>query len=169
MYSGYLKFRFDDNFNKQTSFLLACNLKIHHLKKMFCSRRLQMFKLQSIMGNYVSFLVELLMIFFRQMRTNPTTILTIYEHLWISLAIFNYIYTLLMIYRLITGLDMYILVWSESSVAYGYICGESIKVLLSVAVIVSGTCRMHQIEGESLNIVKALICTAVLIEILGTL
>jgi hypothetical protein len=74
-----------------------------------------------------------------------------------------------MLYSLTTSLDVCIFVGSESSVAYGYMLRESIRILLSVALIVSGTCRIHQIEGESLNIRGALICTAVLIGILGTL
>jgi hypothetical protein len=48
---------------------------------MFCSEDIQMFRLQSIMVNYVSFLVELRTVFFRRVRTNPTTVLTIYEYI----------------------------------------------------------------------------------------
>jgi len=46
------------------------------------------------MGNYVSFLVELLTVFFRRMRTNPPAVLIIFEYILISLSIFNYTYTL---------------------------------------------------------------------------
>ena len=72
-----------------------------------------------------------------------------------------------MISILVISLDEYIVMRSESSAAYGYIRSESIRIFLSVALIVSGTCRIRQIEGESLNIIRALICTAVVIEILG--
>jgi len=72
-----------------------------------------------------------------------------------------------MISKLVISQDEYIMMRSESSAAYGYIRNESIRILLSVALIVSGTCRIRQIEGESLNIVRALICTSVVIEILG--
>ena len=72
-----------------------------------------------------------------------------------------------MISKHVISLDEYIVMRSESPAAYGYIRSESITILLSVALIVSGTCRIRQIEGESLNIVSALICTAVVIAILG--
>jgi hypothetical protein len=48
---------------------------------MLCSERIQMFRLQGIMGNYVNFLVELLTVFFRRMRTIPITVLTICEYI----------------------------------------------------------------------------------------
>jgi len=80
--------------NKATSFLLVCNLKIRNLNEMFCSVCIQMFRLLSIMGYYVSFPVELRTVFFRRMRTNPTTVLTIYEYILISLSIFNYTYAM---------------------------------------------------------------------------
>jgi hypothetical protein len=69
--------------------------------------------------------------------------------------------------ELVISLDEYTVMRSESSVANGYIRSESIRILPSVALIVSGTCRIRQIEGESLNILRALICAAVVIEILG--
>jgi len=61
---------------------------------MFCSVRIQMFRLHSIMGNYVNFLVELLTVFFRRMRTSPPTVLTVFEYILISLSIFNYTSTI---------------------------------------------------------------------------
>jgi len=69
--------------------------------------------------------------------------------------------------KLVISLDEYIVMRSEGSAAHGYIRSASKRILLSVALIVSGTCRILQIEGESLNILRALICTAVVIEILG--
>jgi len=57
---------------------------------MFCSARIRMFGLHYIMGNYVSFLGESPTVFFRRMRGNPATVLTIYEYMLTSLSIFNY-------------------------------------------------------------------------------
>ena len=72
-----------------------------------------------------------------------------------------------MISKHVISLDGYIVMKSESSAAYGYIRSESIRILLSVALIVSGTCRIRQIEGESLNIIRDRICAAFVIAILG--
>jgi hypothetical protein len=72
-----------------------------------------------------------------------------------------------MISKLVSSLDKYIVMRSESSAAYGYIRWETRRILLSVALIVSGTCRIRPIEGESLSIIRVLVCTAVVIEILG--
>jgi len=74
-----------------------------------------------------------------------------------------------MISKHVISLDEYIVMRSESCAAYGYILNESIRILLSVALIVSGTCRILLIEGESLNIIRVLICTAVVIAVLGML
>jgi len=67
----------------------------------------------------------------------------------------------------VISLYEYIVMRSESSAAYGYIRRESIIVFLSVALIVSGTCRIWRRDGKSMNIIRALICTAVVIAILG--
>jgi len=64
------------------------------MDKMFFSARIQMFELQSIMINSVSFREELRTVFIRRMRTIPTTVLTIYEYILIPLSISNYIYTM---------------------------------------------------------------------------
>lgn len=60
------------------------------------------------------------------------------------------------------SLNMYIFVRSACTVAYGYILNEFGRILLSVALTVSGTCRIRLIEGKSLNIVKDVICVVVL-------
>jgi len=72
-----------------------------------------------------------------------------------------------MISKHVINLNEYIVMRSESSAAYGYIRDESIRILLSVALILSGTCRIRLIEGESLNIIRALTGRAVVIAILG--
>jgi len=67
----------------------------------------------------------------------------------------------------VISLYEYIVMRSESSAAYGYIRRESKRIFLSVVLIVSGTCRIWRKEGESLNIIRALICMAVVIAILS--